>query len=107
MLLAAGRLVPLVRPFADGVDGGSERASFFRERVLDADGRLGDDGALDDPLPLELLQALAEHAVRDAGDRIAQGGVAAAPAEEQEHDRTRPPATDELDCLAELLAKYR
>src|SRR5437763_1022939 len=55
ILLVSNRLVPLVGPFAEGVDGRSKRATLFGQRVFDADRRLGDDCTLDDRLALELL----------------------------------------------------
>jgi hypothetical protein len=98
---------PLVRPFADCVEGRGEGTTLFGEGVLDAHRRLGDHRALDDPFLLELLQALAQHAVRDPGDRVAESGVAAAGSKEQKDDGTRPLAPDELDRALERFAEGR
>src|SRR5438552_12361242 len=87
---------PLVGPAADGVEGPGQRAPLRGEGVLDPPRRLRDHDALDDGLLLQLLQALAEHAVGDAGDGRAQPREPAAPLEEDVDDGPRPAAADQL-----------
>ena len=90
-------LDPALRPGRHRVDRRREVPALLRQRVLDANGRLGDHRARDDALVLQLLQALAQHPVRDVRDGVAQRREPAAGAEQQVDDRARPAASDQLD----------
>src|SRR5438105_2450474 len=98
---------PLVGPAADGVEGPGQRAPLGCEGVLDPHRRLRDHLALDDGLLLQLLQALAEHAVGDAGDGGPELREAAAPLEEDVDDGPRPAAADQLAGPVEQAADRR
>ena len=76
------------------LDGCGEGPSLFCQRVLDAHRRLRNDGALDDPFALQLLQALAEHPVGDLRNGVAQVGETAARLEEEGNDGTGPAPAD-------------
>lgn len=99
------RLAPLVRPLDDRVNHGGERAPLLRQRVLHPDGRLGDHRTLHDAFRLELLQAVAEHAIGDLGNRGAQHGKATPRLQQDEDDGSGPAATDELARAVEACAK--
>src|SRR5882757_8069245 len=75
--LGSLHLRPLVRPLGDGLDRARQGTALLRQRVLDTDGGLGHHGPLHDGVLLELLQTLAEHAVGDLRDGVAEGGEAA------------------------------
>jgi hypothetical protein len=96
-----------VRPLGDGLNRLGQGAAFPRQGVFHADGRLGDDGPLDDPFFFQFLQALAQHAVGDVGNRLAQRGEAAAGVEEHEDDGPAPAAADQLAGLVEPDAELR
>src|SRR5262249_43983909 len=68
---------PLVGPVRNRVDGGRQGSSLLRQRIFDANRRLRANGAFDNALLLELLEPLAEHAVRDIGNRRAKRGESA------------------------------
>jgi hypothetical protein len=71
-----------------------ERPAFFRQLVLDAHRRLRDDEAADDPLSLELSQALRQHPIADVRDGHAELGEPHPSVEKQLDHRARPPAAD-------------
>lgn len=98
---------PVVGPVGDGVEGLDQGLSLRREGVLHAHGCFRDDRPLHDPFGFQLAQAVAEHAVGDVGDGVAQGGEAAARLQEKKDDRPGPPPPDELDGLVEARAELR
>ena len=71
-LTPARAIDPLLGPLGDGVHGRRERAALLRQRVLDADGCLRHDRALDDPFLLEFLEPLAEHAIGDVRNGVTE-----------------------------------
>ena len=73
-----------------------EGAPFLGQRILDAHGRLRNYRPLDDPFELELLQPVAEHAIGDLGNGVAQRSEPAPRLEQDENDRAGPAAADEL-----------
>src|SRR5436309_1868333 len=100
-------LDPLVSPVRDRLDRRAERAPLFRQRVFHPNRRLGNDRPLDDPFLFELLEALAEHAVGDIGNGVAQRREAAARPEQDEDDGAGPPAADELAGTVKAGAERR
>src|ERR1700751_1272445 len=98
---------PFLRPAGDRVDRRRERPALFGQRVFDTDRRLRDDRALDDPFLLELLQPLAEHAVGDLGDGVAQHREATARFQQHVDDRPGPAAADQLAGAVEAQAELR
>ena len=100
-------LNPLVRPVGDCANRLGERPPLLRQRVFNADGRVGHDRPLDDPFGLELLQAIAEHAIGDVGNRIPQRGEPAGSLEEHEDDGARPPPPDQFAGTVEAWTELR
>src|SRR5438034_1267611 len=79
-----GRLVsrrvdldPFVSPLGNRVDRRRQSPAFLRQRIFHANRCVGYDRALDDAFLFELLEALAQHAIGNVGNRVAKGGEAA------------------------------
>ena len=73
-----GRQRPVVGPGRDRVHHPGQGLALLRQLVLHPHRGLGDDRPGDDPLLLQLLESLAEHAIGDLGDGIPEGGEPAA-----------------------------
>jgi hypothetical protein len=100
-------LGPLVRPVRDGLDCGGERASLLGQRVLDAYRRLGDNRAGDNPFRLEFLQPIAEHAIGDIGNRLAERREPTTRPQQDENDRPGPAPTDQLAGAVKARTQFR
>src|SRR3954451_3125698 len=87
----------LVRPLLEGAQGRLERLALRREAVLDADRGAVEHAALDDALPLELLEPLRQEPVRELGDELPDAGEVERAVHEHEQDRTGPALADQLD----------
>jgi len=105
--IAGFRLRPLVCPVGNRIDRAPERAPFPGQRVFDPNRHVGDDRALDDPFLLEFLETIAQHAVGDVGDGVAQRREAALRLEQAEDDGAGPAAADELAGAMEARAQFR
>src|ERR671919_1678981 len=103
------RLQPGARPDLQRPHGGLERAALLGERVFDARRHAFARAALDDPLRLELLQALGEEAVRQVGHEDLHLGETQRSIEQDEEDGARPALPDQLDrrvvCRATTLTR--
>src|SRR5437899_10844995 len=101
VLIEPGACPPL-----QGIDGRAEGHSLVGEQVLHARRVPVDDLTLDDPLALELLQALGEQSVGKVGDALLDLGEARGALEQDEEDRAGPALADELDGLVVLGAAH-
>src|SRR6185436_754741 len=89
------------------VDGRAEGPALLGQRIFHPDRRVRDDRSLEDAFLLELLKAIAEHAIGDVGDGIAQRGEPAPRLEQHEDDRAGPAAADQLAGAVEAGAELR
>src|ERR671919_1046405 len=96
-VLRHGRLQPGARPDLQRPHGGLKRAALLGERVFNARRNAFARAALDDPLGLELLQALGEEAVRQVGHEDLHLGETQRSIEQDEQDGARPALPDQLD----------
>src|SRR4051794_27393804 len=87
----------LVRPLLEGAQGRLERLALRREAVLHADRGAVEHAALDDALPLELLQPLGEQPVGELGHELADAGEVKRAVHEDEQNRAGPALADQLD----------
>jgi hypothetical protein len=88
---------PSISPARNREHHFAQGAAFVRQDVLDANRRLGDDVAMDESLRLKLLEALGEHPVAQAGDRLANIAEAVDAGSEAAKDRSGPATADQLD----------
>ena len=71
------------------------------------DGNVWNNCARDDQLALELTQPLAQHTIRDPGNRIAQHAKPQGLPQQQRNDGSAPPAANQLDRLMKTFAEIR
>src|SRR5688572_2141211 len=90
---------PVVRPALESAHGRLEGTALVRERVLDPDGPGVADVAFDDALPLELLHALGQKAVRDVRHQLTYLGEAQRAVHQDEQDGAGPALAHQLDGL--------
>src|SRR5918992_2112577 len=88
---------PGLRPGLQGAHGGLESAALVREGVLHPHGGLVDDAAFDDPLALELLEALGEQPVGQVRHQLADLGEAKRPVHQHAEDGAGPALAHQLD----------
>src|SRR5215203_3228488 len=90
---------PGAGPHLERPHGGLEGAALAGEAVLHAHRHAVDDAAVDDPAPLELLEALGQEPVGDVRHEHLDLGEAQRAVHEHEDDRPRPALADQLDRL--------
>lgn len=88
---------PFVCPGGDGVHDAIEGEAFLGEVVFDADGGIGNDGALDDSFGFEFLEPFGEEAVVQAGDGLGDIGETIATAAHGSEDGPVPALANEFD----------